>query len=167
MSNNTLSELYSQFSKSELLQIAEELKIKNVQMETRSSVITKSVLDDLDSNGVPETSQCSDLMLEFLVAAEYVDEEGNLIEGEEGNDGENAREGEEKIVDLVAYPECYSFADDRDPACNRCKVFELCTKERISRRPDCFGKMYSESADECRLCIEAPFCVKEMSKSRV
>lgn len=153
-------EVYSQFNKQELQKVAKELEISASANETTRNLAT-AILKDLQENGIPEDlAEASDTLYDLLVAAEYIDENGNVL-GEE----ETVAEGESVSVNLpeMEIPDwiCFSYADPRDPSCNKCKLYDPCWKKRVEKRPACFGKMYNRSEQECQSCIEAPYCVKE------
>jgi hypothetical protein len=117
-------------------------------------MLVKSIMKNLEEEGVPEFDQCSDLLAEYLIAAEIIDEHGNLIDGEEGN-----AKSEDVTVSHDNLPKCYGFEDgDRDPACKKCKVQVMCRQARIEARPACFGKLFEEHDENCLACIEAPNC---------
>lgn len=153
-----VNDLISQFDKDEILKVAGELGLL-FKIGDRSSVLMEMILKDIDENGVPDTGECSDLMFEFLVNAEIVDEDGKIIEEVVSGD-----KTEEPAMLEQEVPECYSYADERDPACNRCKLMIDCMKVRISNRPECFGRLFDRNAEECKVCLEAPFCMKVISK---
>jgi len=163
-----LAELYRQFDKKELLEIAGELEL-DVNERMPVTRMLKVIIEDLDEEGVPE--ECSDLLNEFLYAAEYIDDEGEIIdvvdedqdESKEEEDKPDEDELEEDVPESMK-PACFSLADDRDPACNRCKVFQQCLKTRLKRRPECFGVAYNQHAEECKVCVEAPFCRLETQR---
>ena len=158
-----LSSLYRDFLKSELIDIAQELSLV-VSGDTTTKVLVSKIIADIEANGVPEVEDCSDVMLQFLVAAEVCDEDGNLISGavEQGN--EEAVVVSEDVQEKL--PDCYGFEDDRDPACNRCKVKDACKAARIQNRPPCFGKLFEEHDENCGACIESPFCSLVFIKSQ-
>lgn len=152
--------VYKQFEKTELLKIAKELGL-DLRADERSVVMVEKLFQDISKEGVPEPSECSDLLFEFLVTAEYIDEEGNILEEAEGKESE--AEGEAAVEN----PVCFSYADDRDPSCQKCKVFDACMRTRISSRPECFGKLYVEHDEQCKACLEALPCsllVKAITK---
>lgn len=149
--DKALKDIVTQFKKKELLEISEELGLEYT-VDSRSSEMAGGILANLDQNGIPEADDCSDLMFEFLVAAEYMDEEGNILEEEE-----NEVEKTEEVKEIVL-PECYTFEDDRDPSCMKCRVKDACKVERINHRPECFGISYFDKAEECVACLEASFC---------
>jgi hypothetical protein len=62
-------------------------------------------------------------------------------------------------------PDCFAFEDDKDPACRKCKVATLCRQSREANRPECFGKYFEPHSEECKVCIEAAFCVLAMPKT--
>lgn len=138
--------LYSQFSKKELHEVASELEISIDGSET-TRVLARKILGDINENGVPENlEEISDTLFELLVAAEFIDEDGNIIE--------EAPSGEETATAIIPADEipdwkCFSYADPRDPACNKCKLYEPCWKRRVEIRPSCFGKFYAENDPEC------------------
>lgn len=150
--------LISDFSKKEILAIAEELDLE-FGSRARSSEIVGSILEDMDENGIPVSDECSEVLTEFLIAAEYIDDDGNVIEGN-GSD-ESLKEGgnDKKEEETPAEPPpCFGFADERDPACKRCKAYDVCMQERLETRPECFGRLFSKDAKECEICIEANSC---------
>jgi hypothetical protein len=149
--------LYRDFLKNELLSIAEQLELK-ITGDTTSKVLVKRIMADIEEHGVPEKDECSDLMLEFLIAAEVCDENGDLIEDAK----EKVAEAEPVVPDVEKMPECYGFEDDRDPACAQCKVMKMCSELRIKNRPACYGRYYAEHDENCAGCIEAPFCKFDM-----
>jgi len=154
MTEDLARELYRQFSKEELIEIADELELPHKGKQ--ASTLVKATLKDVDDNGIPETDDCSDLLLEFLLAANYIDEEGNILDGDEPEPEEEV----EDLEELSKTHECYTLADERDPACNRCKLLDICKQARLDNRPECFGQLYDVNAEECKVCIEAPFCSK-------
>lgn len=150
--------LYKQFNKSEMIDIAKEIELK-VKANQSVKVITNMILDDINNLGVPD--ECSDLMNEFLYAGGYINEEGNLIEEEEDEQIEDVSI-QEDVEEIDQVPDCYTFADERDPACKRCKLTIECVQARIDNRPECFGQLFDERFEECKVCIEATFCSQEM-----
>lgn len=146
-----VDEVSKQFTKKELHKIAEELEI-GVDIGASATSIVSTVIGDLDENGVPEIEDCSDLLAEFLVAAEYIDENGNPVQEEE------EKSSEEPVIDDAKKPECFGFQDSRDPACAKCKVVAACTKERVRTRPTCFGKLFKAHDPECQACLEFAEC---------
>ena len=158
------SSLYRDFMKAELLSIAESLDL-DTSSETTSKVLVKRIMQNLIDEGVPEIEECSDLMYQFLVAAEVIDADGNLIEGETIEEADAvAEETSESEAENV--PPCYGFEDDRDPACEKCKVQIACRKLRIRQRPPCFGKLFEVNDENCKVCIEAPFCKQVLEEMR-
>lgn len=156
MEVSELREIYSQFKKDELLSVAAELGLK-ISQEIPIRAVTQAIIDDLTENGIPEDlGEVSDTLYQFLVVAEYIDDDGNILEEEEEN--EESDEVEEDVPDWL----CFGYADSRDPACNKCTLYSRCTQVRISNRPECFGISYNQNEPECQMCIEAPFCKKEI-----
>lgn len=152
MSNT--KDLYKQFTKPELVKVGKELSLELDPTFTSRQVVDL-VAKDLEINGVPEVNGASDLMGEFLIAGEWIDEKGNLIQ-----DQRQSEEAiiEEDVVDDVK-PECYGFEDSRDPACKQCRLQGECNKQRVANRPECYGKAFSKNAPECAICIEAGSCM--------
>lgn len=140
--------VYTQFQKRELISIAQEMDL-TVDIGTRASDIVAAIYADIEENGVPDTSDesLSDTLLEFLVAAEYIDENGNVI----------GEEDEQEISD-DELPTCFTYADERDPSCQKCRVFDKCMAERVKSRPKCFGKLYKSTDEQCAACLEALPC---------
>lgn len=145
-----------EFTKREIVKIVRELGMKP-DRSIRSAQLITTITDDLLENGIPEPQDMSDELFEFLLTIEWINDDGDIIYEEEGGADE---EDKEPVVDLdeVDLPACFGFADSRDPACKRCKVFDLCMKERLSVRPECFGLLFDENHPECQACLEANFC---------
>lgn len=154
------------FKKVELISIAEELGMETESLTARQLVV--GIVNDLEQSGVPETGDCSDELFEFMLNADFIDEDGNLIEVSNGRKGGTDEvEEEEDDSDEISIPEelppCYAFADSRDPACNRCVIFDMCHEERVLVRPECYGKLFDATSEECRGCLEAGPCRKVSS----
>lgn len=145
MEKNDALALAKDFHKKEIISIAEELNVAIDPTQPTVNLI-HAVSENLESEGVPEMAECSDTLVEFLVAAGFMKDDGS-IPGEASVDV--------SLPDEM--PPCFSYAHPRDPACNRCRVFDLCMTERIKRRPPCFGK-YSVHAEECKACLESFDC---------
>ena len=154
MAADVAASLYKQFNKSEVIEIAGELELKT-KVTQSAKVMTNMILDDLNDEGVPE--ECSELMNEFLYAAGYIDEDGDLIE-EEDEQIEDVSTQIEDVEEVDQVPDCYTFADERDPACKKCKLVRECVLARIDNRPVCFGQFFDDKVEECKACIEAPLC---------
>ena len=157
--------LRRRFTKADIMDIADELA---VSVAGSKDVIITTILADLDEEGIPDAEDCGDLMTDFLIVAEYCDEDGNILEvddeEEETEGGEVAEETVvESFVDTSEW-ECYGYHSDRDPACRRCTVREECAIERLNCRPECFGLMFDENDEECGACIEAHECKQTKEK---
>jgi hypothetical protein len=158
-------EIYTQFKKQELLGVAKELEI-SIQGNENTRALSAIILKDLEENGIPEDIlSVSDIMFELLVTAEYIDEDGNLLEENaetavEEVPAEAAEVVEQEIPDWI----CFSYADPRDPACNKCNLYDACWIRRIELRPACFGKEYNAGHPECQACLEAPYCKTQKEK---
>lgn len=166
MDKKLVSGLVRDFSKQEVLEIAEEVLEEEVSSKISKLNIVGQVLDDIDDRGIPDLDECSDLVYEFLVAAEYVegDDTDDVPEGgdEEKEELETEEEEGESGVEDDDLPECYGFADNRDPACKKCRIKSDCMKVRLASRPECYGLLYEDNVGECDICIEALSCKKEM-----
>lgn len=146
------SDIVKRFGKSNLINVAEELGIE-VGSSVRAVKLVEIIEDDLYTNGVPE--DMSEVLEDLAFVLGFIDEDGNLIDDEDD-------EEEEEVIEEGDLPGCWGYADDRDPACNKCKIYDMCMKERIALRPPCFGKMYDSHSPECECCIEALDC-KQMN----
>ena len=160
---DVVKEVYTQFKKQELQDVARELEI-SIKGSENTRALSAIILKDLEENGIPEDIQSvSDTMFELLIAAEYIDEDGKLLEDEEALP-------EEDPVDVVAQdiPDwiCFSYADPRDPACNKCRLYDTCWARRIELRTamECFGKDYHAGEPECQECLEATYCRTQKEK---
>lgn len=146
--DNAIKDIVSQFSKPELLEIAEELRIKwdgesTVELSQKLSKQLRIMLEK-------EDVELSDLAFEFAETAEIIDVDGNVLDAKE--------EKKEEPVITIEKPECfiYSAANPADPSCKKCRVLEQCQKNRIANRPKCFGnpKLYDPKHPECERCLE-------------
>lgn len=151
-----------QFSKKELLDIAKELDI-DVDFNITSKSIITEIVTDLNDAGVPAEEDCSNLLENFLEVTGFVDvEETDEVDTVEVVEVEQVKE----VVEIdVTKLQCFSFHADRDPACRKCKVAEQCKIKKLSILPDCYGKLFNEYNDECKLCIENVAC-RELSKNK-
>lgn len=164
-----IRDLMEQYSKDEIIDLCGELDL-TVADSTRFQDVIKLFISELDENGVPENEDCSELMSDFLYVAEYVDENGELVELDDDEEEEVEEVEDEsrvpKIVpdnpaielDIDRLPECFGFHDTRDPACRKCKIKVSCQDERVKTRPDCFGTLYHKNNIQCKQCIERTFC---------
>lgn len=149
--------LASEFNVAELVLIAEYLRLAPVS-DWGARRCIDAVLRKVRTDGVPtlppevegEPVEVA-LTRDFLYVSELIDEAGNLIDAPESKGGDNKTEGQNR------HP-CWSLADDHDPACARCELFESCGQERIAQLPPCFGQDFDPNAMECKLCIEAIYC---------
>ena len=144
-------ELQESLSKRDLLEISELLGI-DVDISERYSKIVDIIVEDCDNNGVPEWEDCTKLLRKFLIILKITDVNGEVIAK-----SEESPVKEEQVTELE-YPECYGLADAKDPACIRCKVVEECLIKHKNSLPPCYGKSYSDTAEECALCIERISC---------
>lgn len=150
----SVQEVHRAFKKAELIGIADELGMDVQKMNTRRIVL--AIANDLDKEGVPYIDECSDELYDFLIEAKYIDEDGNLLQFEKGGSDDLDSKPEEPVVEDV--PECFTFAEHKDPACQRCIIFDACYTERLASRPVCFGKHWDMNAEECRACLEFNDC---------
>jgi len=157
--------LLRDFSKEELIAIANEMAISLPKgVGTMARGIIQIVYRDIEANGVPDATdeeEVSELLFDFLLAAEYVDEDGNVLEDDETEDEEGGNDEEELPEGL---PECFGYAESKDPACRKCQIFDNCHKERKETRPECFGILFKLQDEECLSCIEANDCQKTKEK---
>lgn len=143
------------FTKPELLRIAKELSLDLEGINTRQIVL--GIVNDLEETGMPISDECSDELFEFMLNIDLIDEDGMEIP-ETSEPDQNMVEELLVVHEEVERPECFSFAEIRDPACKRCVLFDPCSVARRKARPKCFGLRYSEETEECRGCIEANAC---------
>lgn len=153
--------LMREFSKSDLLNLAEDLDLLgdyNVGLRD----LIKLLIDDIEINGIPEEDECSPLMDNFLLKAKFIDADGNVLERDD------TEEVEEEIEEIVKpdskQPQCWSMADARAPECRRCKVYDQCKVERDVLKPPCYGKLFDAKDKECQRCIENSYCRELVEK---
>jgi len=143
------------FGKRDLLDIVNELSIPDIELTVRYSEIVEAIVQDCNTNGVPEWEDCSKILRKFLITAKITDKVGELLEAS------TETVEEEPEVGDIEYPDCYGLADERDPACGRCKVVKMCMEKHKESLPPCFGKEYSSAAPECGICIEQTKCEEQ------
>lgn len=145
--NSVVQDVIRQFTKQEVLRVAEELGIQVEEGERSSAIVERLITVD------PTTlvGKVSELMYEFLVTAEVIDEKGNVI----------IKEVKPLQEEQIKQP-CFAYADKRDPACQKCKIYDACAKQRIATRPRCYGMVdiFDRRNEECTLCIEMAGCAK-------
>jgi hypothetical protein len=146
----------SEFTKDEILELYDDFIGGPAPEGQTKYELIHSIIDDIEANGVPVEDDCTDMMLDFLYVTGYVDEDGNLLP--------EPKEGDEESSDGVSemthggVPDCYGFADDRDPACKKCTIFEGCMRERVDVRPECFAQLFDDTSEECSACLEYAAC---------
>lgn len=170
--SSVVRDIQREFTKSEIIEIADELDL-DFSSTIQTKTIVAEIMGDMQEHGVPHADDCSDLMFEFLIVAGITDEDGNLLEQEPIEDEGGETESEVEVVSLDELPvgedelpDCYTYADPKDPACKRCKVQRWCMQERIANRPDCFGRLFAKNNDDCHICLEAVYC-QEASKNNI
>jgi len=159
----TIQEVHRVFRKTELIDIADELDADYSltyldRINTRDIVLL--IINHIEEHDFPNPDKCSDNLYEFLLNIDYINEDGERIDPSDRLTYEEvpiiapgAKNGP-----LANDPECFSFAEIRDPSCKACAIFDRCSIERTSRQPDCFGLLFSVESEECRGCIEAFKC---------
>lgn len=167
---DVIDNVADQFKASELVIIAEQCGLAPISRWGPRQLI-EAVFSKLDKDGIPEPPSGEfeqltrgELLLEdFLYVAGYVDGKGNPVDRKPKKLSLN-----EFMVlhNIPKTPDCYSFADDRDPACQRCKLYIYCAEQRLSNLPPCFAVLWDDKAPECSVCLEAAFC-REAITNRV
>lgn len=140
---SALEDVQSQFTKRELSDLSKELGLEFTSDDSKQSMISLMITEGNKIAHSEEDVDISGLLMDFLIVAEVVDEDGNPLMKEE-------------VQEEITH-KCYGYWDDKDPACGKCKIASLCKKKRLSNRPKCYGK-FSSSVDECRSCFEAALC---------
>ena len=147
-----VGEIQSEFTKEEIVELHEDFIGEPAPNITKYNMI-HSIIDNIDAEGVPVADDCTDLMLDFLYVAGFTDEEGNLLP--------EAKEGDEQDVledEQIQVPDCFGFADDKDPACKKCTIFKRCMSERVDSRPECYTQLFDDTSEECKACLEYAAC---------
>jgi len=153
----------SEFKASELVLVAETLGLSPTSRWGNRKLVD-AIAAKLKKSGVPnppEEGQESkgELLLEdFLYIAGYVDDDGNIVKQGGLNGKQLSLKEFQQKHDIPKLPDCFSFADDEDPACKRCSVYVYCAEERVASLPPCFGLLFQENHPECINCLESPFC---------
>ena len=145
-------ELIQLFTLVELNSILDELDIDFNSTDTAAMI--NAIIADLKRYEPPYADDCSDLLYDFLVESGYAEEVTDVID-------DGGVVNEEIDVEEVESPDCYSYADKRDPACKRCKLFDGCALARVTVRETelhCFGKKFDVRNEDCISCLEAGYC---------
>lgn len=125
----------------------------------------------LKEQGIPKLTGKSpedmELFDDYLYVAGFTDGEGN-VQADVGGGKEQKQTLEEFMAErkLTQKPDCFGFADDRDPACKRCALYNYCAEEHIASLPACYGELYLANDPECGACMEAPFCKLNSGKRK-
>ena len=151
-----------EFTKKDLLAIADEAGLE-LPDTTQSVKILDAIIHSLDTEGVFRPDECSELMYKFLVASGIFDVDGNITNA---NAFDTPSEDVVIVIPNDDNPPCMSWADARDPACRKCKHFDVCLRERVAKRPACFGKEFDRREQDCRECIDNADCRKVFEKSK-
>lgn len=145
-------DIVEQFSTSELVVIAEYLGLAPISKWGPRKLVDVIRLH-LRQQGLPSLDkEHSELVEDFLYVDGWI---GEQITNHTSTLGEYLASLGKSMDDL---PECWSFADDADPACKKCGVYAWCAEHRIQNLPPCFAKLYDAGEEECMACLEAPFC---------
>lgn len=151
MMGTMVDHLVDQFQTAELVLVAEYLGMAPVS-DWGSRRVVDAITRRLEDGGVPALPVENDqedlalsLVRDYLYVAEYEEGVADVEQKQEG--------GGEK-------PKCFSLADDLDPACCRCSVFDECAAARLANLPPCFGVAFDSAHPECEVCIEASYCRK-------
>lgn len=158
------AEIAKRFGKQRLLGIAKELEI-TIDPSTHVYLLVDNIAKDLEENGIPipegtEEVDLSDDMFDILVAFEYIDEDGNVLEDSEKEGGTATEESQEEPRPSIL-PECWGWSDEADPACAGCKFLIQCVKIRRTKLKGlpCFGT-YDSGSKDCTACIMWRICQK-------
>lgn len=160
----------TQFGAAELTLVAEHMGLAVTSRWTQKRLI-EAINAIIDKNGIPEPpptadleqlSQAQVLVEEYLYIAGYVDGKGNPIERKKTK---MPLDEWMQLHNLSKTPDCYKFADDRDPACQRCLLYIYCAEARLASLSPCFALLWDAHAPECSVCMDAAFC-KEAVKER-
>lgn len=162
----------SQFTIAELVIVAETVGLAPTSRWSQRRLID-AINAKITKDGIPEPPDIIDdaniprnviLVEEYLYVAGFVDGQGNIIEH---------RKDKLSLEDFMALqniskkPDCYSIADDKDPACQRCLLYKYCIESRLANLMPCYGIAYDATCADCRVCINAPFCKEVvLSKSK-
>lgn len=159
---DVVDHIATEFGLAELVIIAEQVGLAPTSRWGARRLVD-AINSKIDKDGLPNPPDVDGQDLErkiilvedYLYVAGYVDGQGNPIERKP------------KKLPLDEYmalhninktPDCFTIADDRDPACQRCVLYIHCAEKRIESLPPCFALSWDKNAPECTVCIDAPFC---------
>lgn len=153
----------TQFTAAELTLVAERLGLAVTSRWSQKRLI-EAIDVVISKNGIPEPPATDDLdqlaqaeilVEEYLFIAGYVDDKGNPLERKSAK---IPLDEWMTLHNLTKKPDCYSFADDRDPACQRCLLYIYCAESRLAKLPPCFALLWDNNAPECSVCMDVSFC---------
>lgn len=155
--------IVDEFSASELVIVAESVGLAPTS-RWGSRRLVDVIIAKIDKDGIPNPPKAEEelwersesLLEDFLYVSGYTDETGKRLKG--GKTEELDLDDFLDANNIDKEPDCFSYADDADPACKRCIVYRFCAEERIASLPECFGILYDRHNPECKVCLEAPFC---------
>lgn len=159
---DVIDNVADQFQAAELVLVAEQVGLAPISRWGPRQLI-EAVFAKLAKDGIPdpptgefEELGRGELLLEdFLYVAGYVDGKGNPVDRKIKKP---ALAEYMALHNIPKTPDCYTFADDRDPACQRCMLYLYCAEQRLSNLPPCFAVLWDDKAPECGVCIESAFC---------
>ena len=169
---NIIDNLAKEFEAHELALIAEVVKLSPVSRWGNRQYV-EAIIISLRKNGIPDSlvgklSSGLELLEDFLYVSGYTDEGGNLVdEGDLPPELTGDVIGPKRLSleqfmlreNILEVPDCFSFADDVDVNCAKCKLYPYCAEKRLASLPPCFGLMWDSACTDCvEICMEAPFC---------
>lgn len=153
--------LADEFTVAELTLIAEQVGLAPVSRWSQRQLVD-AIIAKLDRDGIPhppsgeveELPKGALLLEEFLYIGLYVDDNGNPIK----KTGKLPLDEFMRQHNLTRKPDCYGFADDKDPSCKRCVLYLYCAAHRIANLKPCYAILWENGHPECTKCLDATFC---------
>ena len=186
LTNELKQELLDDFTHEELIEIYREVfeLPEDVIPKAMSHQLIEEIDEDFTKNNPFEPDDCSQLLADYMIAAEYIkeDEEVEEVDKTPRLALYNGILSPERITFVLAemhreYPEyakivqlppCYTYHGENDPGCASCPVWDGCMEDRIKVRSNmkCFGVSFQLSNEMCKSCYEKYFCEQELLKGQ-
>ena len=161
----------TEFQAAELVLIAEHVGLGPTSRWTNRR-LAETIMTKIDKDGIPEPPptdnlnelQRGEILLEdFLYVAGYVDDKGNTLQRKKTK---LPLDEFMTLHNIIKKPDCFTWADDRDPACQRCMLYIYCAEQRLANLPPCFAILWDGTDANCNVCMDAPFC-KDATLERI
>jgi hypothetical protein len=165
---NLTDHVAAEFRANELVLIAESMGLSPISRWGGRKLVD-TINAHIARTGIPTAPTdpvIAQLLEEFLFVAEWTDKKGNPLARK--SKSEPAKTLQQFLTETKQKkPDCFGFADDKAPECDRCELYNWCADDRVQNLPSCYGLLFKFDEPECKGCLEAPFCKAKGDNSMV